>query len=67
MGIVSLCIVSNNGLGSIIVLEKFGLGGCWICKDCSGSSNGDPLTGQELGEGYIEECDVRGLLGLGLG
>ena len=64
MGIGDLCTISNNGLGSIIVLEGFGLGGHWICIDCLGSSNGDLLTGQELGVGYIEECGLRGLLGL---
>ena len=65
MGIAGLCIVFSNGLGSIVVLKGFGLGGCWICKDCLESSNGDLLTGQESGEGCIEEeCGVCGLLRL---
>ena len=59
MGIVGLCIVFNNDLGSIIVLEEFGLEGHWICKDCLGSSSEDLPTEQELGEDYIkEECGV---------
>ena len=63
MGIVGLCIVFNNDLERIMVLEKFGLGECWIYKDCSGSSSGDLPTGQGLGEDYIEEeYDVRGHL-----
>ena len=62
---MGLCIVSNNDLGSNIVLEESGLEGRWICKDCSGSNSEDLLTEQELGEDYIEEeCGVRGLLRL---
>ena len=68
VGIVDLCIVFNNDLGSIIVLKEFRLGGCWICKDCSGSTSGDLPTGQELGKDYIEEeCGVYSCLMLKLG
>jgi hypothetical protein len=64
---VSLCIVSNNDLGNIVVLDGFGLGGRWICRGCSGSSNGDLLIGQELDGGYTGgEYDARGLLELEL-
>jgi hypothetical protein len=65
MGIVGSCTVSNSGLGSIIVLEEFGLEECWICRGYSESNSEGLLTEQGLGEGYIgEECDVRGLPGL---
>ena len=65
MGIVGLCTIFSNGLGSTVVLKGFRLGEHWICKDCLESSNGDLLTGQESGEGHIkEECGIRGLLGL---
>ena len=65
MGIVGLCIVSNNGLESTVVLEEFGLRGHWICKNCSGSSSEGLPTGQESDKGYIEEeCNVCSLLGL---
>ena len=62
---MGLCIVSNNDLGNIVVLEKFRLEGHWICKDCLENNSGGLLTGLGLGEGYIwGECGVCGLLGL---
>ena len=62
---MDFCTVSNSDLGSIIVLEEFGLGGHWICRDCSGSNSGNLLTEWESGEDYIwEECGVHGLLEL---
>ena len=61
---MGLYIVSNNDLENIVVLEEFGLGGCWICKGCLGSNSGGLLTELGLGADYIwEECGVCGLLG----